>query len=178
LTISYGERSNDYFLQYFGFVETNNVFDNFVVLDPLTVLKSRVSELTPHLTLTQKAVLFNDFKNVTSSEAMLIIRRGKDIEEWSFGVPLNAFFCSPRERDVGTSAYYSHAVPFLETIIRAELESLEKALSSHNVYMEMSRECVRKEDFLLKRFFDGKCQVLREATKILQQRKERKKSNL
>jgi len=177
LTISYGERSNDYLLQYFGFVETNNLFDNFVILDPLAVLKSRVSELTYHLTLAQKAVLFNDFKSVTSSEAMLIIRRGKCIEEWSFGVPLKKILSSIREMDVGTpNDFFSYAVPFLETIIRAELESLEKALSSQTDYME--RESVTKEDRLLERFLQGKCQVLREATKILQQRKESKKSHL
>jgi hypothetical protein len=34
LTLSYGDKNNDDLLQYFGFVENNNVFDRYVIVDP------------------------------------------------------------------------------------------------------------------------------------------------
>ena len=43
ITISYGDRNNDDLLQYFGFVEVDCAFDRYVVLDPLSVLKSELT---------------------------------------------------------------------------------------------------------------------------------------
>lgn len=46
ITISYGNRNNDDLLQYFGFVEVNCAFDRYVVLDPLSVLRTELSVKT------------------------------------------------------------------------------------------------------------------------------------
>ena len=42
ITISYGNRNNDDLLQYFGFVEVGCLFDRFVVLDPILILKKEI----------------------------------------------------------------------------------------------------------------------------------------
>eukprot|EP00607_Mallomonas_marina_P010275 CAMPEP_0182423944 /NCGR_PEP_ID=MMETSP1167-20130531/10045_1 /TAXON_ID=2988 /ORGANISM="Mallomonas Sp, Strain CCMP3275" /LENGTH=410 /DNA_ID=CAMNT_0024603337 /DNA_START=145 /DNA_END=1374 /DNA_ORIENTATION=+ len=39
VTLSYGDKSNDYLLQYFGFVEPNNAFDVYKISEPLQQLR-------------------------------------------------------------------------------------------------------------------------------------------
>ena len=85
ITISYGNRTNDDFLQFFGFVEVDNIFDRYVIPTPLDRLKSIVG--SPSEGMSTKAIL-DDVSETLSMpsfvDSPVVITRG-GIESWALG---------------------------------------------------------------------------------------------
>ena len=91
VSLSYGDRSNDDLLQYFGFVEIDNPHDSYYILDPIGSLKNALNKENANLPLPKKQAILKAIaeleKTKKPSEAfddVLTISK-KDPLLWSLG---------------------------------------------------------------------------------------------
>jgi hypothetical protein len=133
ITISYGNRHNDDLLQYFGFVEENNAFDRYVVLNPINTVENILQSMETGDVKAQSTLSILSKLRSRSSfiDSPLIITKSS-IENWKIGPltdlqeqvaqPVSAFE-SVDEVKIGSTLKFC-----LRLIIEAEIRNMNEAL--------------------------------------------------
>ena len=93
ITISYGNRNNDDLLQYFGFVEVGCLFDRFVVLDPILILKKEIMNNSQTQNINERElrelqsamiILEKESTSIESSKSIIVNRN--EVLNWDISV--------------------------------------------------------------------------------------------
>lgn len=195
LTISYGNRNNDNLLQYFGFVESNNPHDHFIICDSLRLLGSLDVANDPiikeALIACQKEMNRSTMGTSNAQEAM-IIKRGESLDGWQWDKNFTKFISYLLKDDkivsdedcVRAIKRSKLASDCLSAIIKAELMCMEDAIYKQNQLIEQGQRQgqmgqggegreggngnVKKEEITLRNFFVEKQNVLKEAMSTLE----------
>ena len=153
ITISYGKRSNDDLLQYFGFVEEDNVHDRFVITTPLArlvnILQTNSSSSQPLLTDISEKLHALNFKDLP-----VIITRGA-LNTWSLG---SLEFLNGRMMQDSTVGD-PRLIYALQILLENEISSFRKQVELNGIDPTRRRviETFRKE----------KLRILQSAVKVL-----------
>eukprot|EP01041_Mallomonas_annulata_P010430 gene10430-21761_t len=170
LTISYGERSNDYLLQYFGFVEENNAFDTYIISSPLKKLQELLlnEAITSTSSSSSKSILSNIesllLSNKFQDEDVILSKKGKEF--WKLGslicvkeqeiLPVNAF------EEVKVEESDENLVnSCLKRIVNNEYKNIDKFLKN-DIVISNNNVGNQNEDNLLvaKKFLEQKLDIL------------------
>ena len=155
ITISYGKRSNDDLLQYFGFVEEDNVHDRYVIPAPLTRLKDILlrESLSSQASSTLLAHISERLNTPNFIDSSLIITRGPS-DGWIMG-SLDCLnepaFRNSAEIEAERDTRLTYA---LRTLIENEIDSFQKQVDLDAIDPRRRRiiETFRREKLRLLQF--------------------------
>lgn len=156
ISISYGERTNDDLLQYFGFVEIDNPNDSYFVLDPIGALKNALNnnESNNVLSSTKKIEILKAIKELEKTKSpsaafddVMVVTK-KNFLSWSLGslvyiqeelLDFNDNGNNKNDDNMIISAMNSVTMKnCLKLILSEELNSINTYITSNNIDGEIS----------------------------------------
>jgi hypothetical protein len=159
VTISYGNKDNDDLLQYFGFVERDNDFDEYTILDPNEKIRALLESPASEISALDRIALQWALDSAALAPQIVLNKNINGVLAWT---------CLNEETSRGLAAMVNaNLIPCLTVLLKAELKAFRSKIAAYQAQLPAPAEgdvlqCITAE------YFAEKVAVLQAAIKNLQ----------